>query len=317
MDEASRLITELQEKLAQLDHKIWLYRQDMASEFKKYTDDLLRDVPGEVSDTVNKAIAESLKSYPSLDVGSQDAHPDRGAVNTDAMENWAPDSADTTSKALPIPAVPDPAPDSPPDGSRNTHEREQEFQGLFTPSYLPLLDSTDRNERRSGSITLSPASESKAISILGRERPTEDTSATSSSYPSSTSLPLRHPPTPPRRRNTDDGSMNSDQSDTPIRRSALRRSSHSTKPQSPRHVRFEFAGEEFPTTSSPKLESHSSEATQRIPIILGNGEDADYGDVSLPEEEIPESPPQKRISSSEALRLLSRGPIEDDGTQWT
>jgi hypothetical protein len=56
---------------------------------------------------------------------------------------------------------------------------------------------------------------------------------------------------------------------------------------------------------------------ERIPIILGNGEDTDYGTVSLPEKESPDSPPSKRVSSSEALRLLSRGPIKDDDTQWT
>jgi len=312
MDEASRLIAELQQKLAQLDHKIWLYRQDMASEFKKYAEDLLRDVPGDVSDTVNKAIAESLKSYPSLEVASQDADPSGGAVDKDPMENCADDSLNTESKAVPIPVLPDKGPESPSDGPRNAHEREQEFQGLFTPSYLPLLDSTDRNERRS-------ASESKAISILARENATESTSPMSSSFPPSSSLPLRRPPTPPRRRNTDEASMNSnsDQSDTPIRRSALRRISNSTKPQSPRHVRFEFAGEEFPTTSSPKFESPALEHAEKVPIILGNGEDTDYGTALLQEEEVPDSPPRKRVSSSEALRALSRGPIEDDGTQWT
>lgn len=316
MDEASRLITELQQKLAQLDHKIWLYRQDMASEFKKYADELLRNVPDEVSDTVSKAIAESLKSYPLLDVGPQEIDPLREAVETDYMENSTVDSTKSAPDALHIPAMPPPDPESPSEAPRNIHEREQEFQGLFTPSYLPLLDSTDRNERKSSSISLSPASESKAISILERERATEDTSPISSSYPS-TSLPLPKPPTPPRRRNTDEGSTNSDQSDTPIRRSALRRSSNASKPQSPRHVRFEFAGEEFPTTSSPKLESLALDAAERTPIILGNGEDTDYGTLTLQEEEIADSPPRKRISSSEALRLLSRGPVEDDGTQWT
>jgi len=318
MDEASRLIAELQQKLAQLDHKIWLYRQDMASEFNKYVDGLLRDVSGDVSDKVNEAITESLKNYPSLDVGSQGADPLSRAVNKDVTGNLALDDSNTESRAIPIPLVPDHGPESPLEGPRNTHEREQEFQGLFTPSYLPLLDSTDRNERMSSSISLSPASESMAINILARERTTESTSHTSSSAPSSSSLPLRKPPTPPRRRNTDEASSNSDQSDTPIRRSALRRSSNPTKqPQSPRHVRFEFAGEEFPTTSSPKLESPALEHIEKIPIILGNGEDTDYRTASPQGEEMPDSPPQKRISSSEALRALSRGPIEDDGTQWT
>jgi hypothetical protein len=317
MDEASGLIAELQQKLAQLDHKIWLYRQDMACEFKKYADDLLRDVPGDVSDTVNKAIAESLKSYPSLDVGNQNADPSGAAVNKDAMKNCIDDTLNTESTAVPIPVLSDQGHESPLESPQNAHEREREFQGLFTPSYLPLLDSTDRNERRLSSINLSPASESKAIGILARERATESTSPISSSYPSSSSLSLRKPPTPPRRRDTDEASTNSDQSDTPVRRSALRRSSNSIKPQSPRHVRFEFAGEEFPTTSSPKLESPTLEHAEKVPIILGNGDNTDYGTASLQEEEVSDSPPRKRVSSSEALRALSRGPIEEDGTQWT
>jgi hypothetical protein len=37
----------------------------------------------------------------------------------------------------------------------------------------------------------------------------------------------------------------------------------------------------------------------------------------MQEEEAPNSPPRKRVSSSEALRALSRGPVEEDGTQWT
>lgn len=318
MDEAARLIAELQQKLAQLDHKIWLYRKDMASEFKKYADDLLRDVSGDVSDTVNKAIAESLKSYPSLDAGSEVADALGGAVNKDASGDRADDSLNADSELIPIPVVPDQGPESPLEGPPNAHEREQEFQGLFTPSYLPLLDSTDRNERRSSSISLSPASECKAIGIIARERATESTSPTSSSAPSSSSLPLRKPPTPPRRRNTDENLTNSDHSDSPIRRSALRRTSNSIKqPQSPRHVRFEFAGEEFPTTSSPKLDSYGYEHVHKVPIILGNGEGSDYGTALLEGDGNPESPPQKRVSSSEALRALSRGPIEDDGTQWT
>ena len=307
MDEASRLIAELQQKLAQLDHKIWLYRQDMASEFNKYADDLLRDVPGDVSDPVNKAITESLKSYPSLDVGSQNADPSGGAVNKDAMKNCADESSNTESKAIPIPVLPDQGPESPSERPQNAHEREKEFQGLFTPSYLPLLDSTDRNERRPSSVSLSLASESNAVSILAREKATESTSPKSSSYPESSSLPLQKPPSSRRRRNTDEASTSSDQSDTPVRRSALRRGSNSTRPQSPRHVRFEFAGEEFPTTSSPKLESHALEHIEKIPIILGNGEDTDYGTASLQEEEVPGSPPRKRVSSSEALRASLAG----------
>ena len=58
MDEATRLVSELQQKLSELDHKVWQYRQDMASEFTKYAENVLRDVPKDVSETVSKAIAE-------------------------------------------------------------------------------------------------------------------------------------------------------------------------------------------------------------------------------------------------------------------
>lgn len=320
MDEAGRLISELQQKLMQLDHKVWLYRQDMAAEFKKHADRLLHDVPKEISDTVNKAIAESLKHYPSLDIPSHDVDQLSGrAVNNETLSNCVSEKIDTPSKLIAIPAGLSDSPDSPSDGRPTSHEREQEFQGIFTPGYLPLLDSTDRNERRSSSSSTSPSvSEKKSIDIVLPHKAAEDANAQSSSYPTSTSSPLQKPP-PPRRRSTDDVSNKSDNSDTPVRRSALRRTSSSSKPHSPRHVRFEFAGEEYLPTSSPKLEIPAIDFTPRSPIILGMGgtEELTNEPGSPQVNDRSESPPPKRITSSQALRLLSRGPFEDDGTQWT
>ena len=73
MDDTSRLVSELQQKLSELDLKVWQYRRDMASQFAKYAEDLLRDVPKDVSDTVSKAIAESMKPLP-LDQSRRPQH---------------------------------------------------------------------------------------------------------------------------------------------------------------------------------------------------------------------------------------------------
>src|SRR5450756_236250 len=61
MDEATKLVSELQQKLTELDHKVWQYQRDMTSEFEKYAEDLLREVPQDISETVSKTIAESMK----------------------------------------------------------------------------------------------------------------------------------------------------------------------------------------------------------------------------------------------------------------
>lgn len=49
----------------------------------------------------------------------------------------------------------------PPPSPRSPHALDEKFQGLFTPSYLPLLDNLNRNERRSLSPLPSPQPESK------------------------------------------------------------------------------------------------------------------------------------------------------------
>lgn len=323
MDEAGKLIAELQEKLAQLDLKVWLYRQDMAAEFRKHADGLLQDKPKEVSERVMESINESMERYPSLhrscleadQPGPQSA--ESCATSQKTSENSVTSDTNTTAADPILPAMAYRGPESTMEDSQSLHDRERELQGLFTPSYLPLLDTTDCNERRSSSSAHSrSASESPPITMMSRERAADDAGATPSSDPSSSSLSLRKLATP-RRRNTDEASIYSDQSDAPVRRSALRRSPGPAKPQSPRHVRFEFAGEEFPTTSSPKMDTPELETAKKIAIILGNGEDF-YGEAgSQHVEDVKESPPAKKISSSQALRTLSRGPLEEDGTIWT
>jgi hypothetical protein len=280
----------------------------MASEFTKYAENVLRDVPKDVSETVSKAIAESMKGYKSL---NPDGHSsiESYAAGTDSLasrvENGATSYFATTTATIPYQRE-DPEVESP----RSPHEREKEFQGLFTPSYLPLLDSTSRNERRSSyEPQLSPSLENK-----GKEREMEPShaDATTDTISLAPSAEFRRPATP-RRKNTDEWSVASDSSDGPVRRSALRRSSSSSKGLSPRRVRFEVAGEEVLPTASP-LQAQSILAEDIPATSFGTSSDDEAGSEQV--EDIDDVPP-KRISSSQALRALSRGPLEDDGTQWT
>jgi hypothetical protein len=305
MDEATRLISELQHKLSELDHKVWQYRRDMASEFTKYAENVLRNVPKDVSETVSKAIAESMKGYTSLNPDGHSSLESR-ATGTHSLAN-GPAPYFTNPTATITYQRRNQEVESP----RSPHEREKEFTGLFTPSYLPLLDSTSRNERRS-SYEPQP---SPSLEAKGKQKEMEPSHADAST--DTTSLapsPEFRRPDPPKRKNTDEWSVASDASDGPARRSALRRSSSSSKGLSPRRVRFDVAGEEVLPTASP-LPTQSILAEDIPPSSLGTSSDEEA--VSEQIEDVDNDVPPKRISSSQALRALSRGPFEDDGTQWT
>jgi hypothetical protein len=308
MDEATRLVSELQQKLSELDHKVWQYRQDMASEFTKYAENVLRDVPKDVSETVSKAIAESMKGYKSLNPDGLTSV-ESCATGTDSLayrvENGA-SSYFANSTTTILYQREDQEVESP----RSSHEREKEFQGLFTPSYLPLLDSTTRNERRSSyEPQPSPSIEAKGKK---REMNPNHVDASTDTRSLAPSPEFRRPPTP-KRKNTDEWSVASDASDGPIRRSALRRSSSSSKGLSPRRVRFDVAGEEVLPTASP-LPAQSILSEDVPPTSFTDNSDDGAGSEQV--EDIDDVPP-KRISSSQALRALSRGPFEEDGTKWT
>ncbi|PMD19535.1 hypothetical protein NA56DRAFT_647238 [Hyaloscypha hepaticicola] len=297
MDEATKLVSELQQKLTQLDQKVWQYRVDMESEFEKYEESLLSGVPKDVSETVSKTIAESKKGCRSLypdearPIESR-SPPGSGRANGagQSQQGIAPIMTAFQRQAT------DKTDDSP---KFPYHEREQEFQGLFTPSYLPLLDSTSGNERRT-----SPPPPARLQDLKGKQidmdDPTVDTSEQTSESSSSVA-PEQTRPYTPKRRNTDSFSIASDWSGsegTP-RRSALRRSSSSKGTR----VRFNVMGEEVLPTASPR---------PFHPIIP----DEIYPPTYPDDEEDEESQP-KRVSSSQRLRELSKSPLADDGTEWT
>ncbi|OAQ70473.1 hypothetical protein VFPPC_02934 [Pochonia chlamydosporia 170] len=113
-------------------------------------------------------------------------------------------------------------------------------------------------------------------------------------------------------------SISSDKSDSKPPRSAMRRTSSIPKiPQSPRRVRFDFMGEEVLPTTSPQPSAFIS---ARIPSPDPLGDEtncASHLATEPGEEEEEEQAPPRKVSSSDALRALSRAPLEEDGTVWT
>ncbi|KAG5920925.1 hypothetical protein E4U61_007300 [Claviceps capensis] len=111
-------------------------------------------------------------------------------------------------------------------------------------------------------------------------------------------------------------SISSDKSDSKPPRSAMRRSSSISKPpQSPRRVRFDFMGEEVLPTSSPR---NSVFSDARIPSPgPADNEAGCTSNLATDPGEDEEEPPPRKVSSSDALRALSRVSLDEDRTFWT
>ncbi|TVY42024.1 hypothetical protein LOCC1_G005583 [Lachnellula occidentalis] len=308
MDEASKLVLELQSKLAELDHKVWIYRRDMASEFTKHAEGLLRDVPRDVSETVSKALARSIKEYKSLNLDAAGAV-ESCAAGTSTHEFGA-EGERPSQPTKPSLSTREEVVDESPGGP---HDREKALQGLFTPSYLPLLDGSHNwSERKSSSDSqIPPQNKGKGMDMDNMQNNTGTDTRSLTASPE-----LQRPPAP-KRRNTDEVSVASDWSSDGTRRSALRRASTSSNKQltSPRRVRFEVEGEEVLPTASP-LPSQLILSTDIPEPYQSPSDDSDEEADSEQIEDVDEPSP-KRISSSQALRALSRNPVADDGTQWT
>lgn len=416
MDDATRLIADLEEKLADLDHKVATYRQGLADEFTRHEHRLLRDVPETLCATVKGSVARSLDKYPAISpalarapagalaaadspkpcsgaatptptpaaaadadadataaaaptatapastgtsaststppgpgTGATDAATSTAAPATAASRSADHEDSSPAAPRLPRPATPPPSllpppPPSPPAATDDpghmsdspAEDREAELRGLFTPTFLPLLDISinrmrppptppkPRSPRNSNPMAAAAAATPK-MDAADPARPGPGEARPSSSPQTCTQLPARPHVI---RRATDDRSTSSvlsDKSDSKSRRSALRRSSSSSKPQSPRRVRFDVAGTEVLPTSSP---SDTSQDLFRQPPSDGG-----YTAPALNEDDDPakprsvaailglndaedDEPPPKKVSSSQALRALSRLPLDSD-TVWT
>lgn len=318
MDDARQIISELLAKLAELDGKVASYQQDIHAEFERYRASLLKDVPEHISDEVSRVITESMPNYPMLSGPSS---------NRDSVESpAAPTPSErggawggSSGRKSPPPILYHTS-GIPKDGPRSPHEREKEFQGVFTPSYLPLLDGSDQAPPQSPSE--SPPSASPPAHSPSRALGPSLDGILSVDETLEPGVGLDAPRPVPIRRQTDgtESSAGSSGSDTKVRRSALRRSSSSVK-DSPRRVRFDVQGAEVLPTASPQASVSSLDVclTEEAGVSTSAVVDDSplYSGPSLLDIEGEEDllPQPKKVSSTQALRALTRSPLEE-GTVW-
>lgn len=310
-DTTARLIAEAQAKLVELDSRVSSYRNEMATEFTRYSEDLLRNVPKDVADRVSQAIADSiLASYPSLYPPSGSLSPSPPAENPTNLSEvfW-------NGNRSPPPILPHTS-GTPKGQPTSPHERELEFQGLFTPTFLPLLEKVDRPQHLSP-ISLDPAPTAEIDAKVTSEN-------TNTSEGTQIPEGTRHRRRPSPLRYSTDTSIDSTASDSStarIRKSALRSSSASSRaadsPKDHRRVRFDFEGQEVLPSSSPQA---STTAVAEFGSV-SSGEPITPTDDSPPvrslaDIEAEETPRPRKVSSSQALRALSKVPL-DDQTTWT
>ncbi|KAK3186498.1 hypothetical protein K4F52_004799 [Lecanicillium sp. MT-2017a] len=314
----ARLLERLRTKLGELEGKLEAYRQNLVGDFHQFYESQLRDVDPAVVCDIEQAITPALSQFPNLRPSMRhcpaDSGPPVSPKTATAFQTWA---APTNSGSSPD------APGSP-------RDRDHELQGLFTPSYLPLL---------AASQPVSPPTSTPADADGAVAAPYPTPPTTSAGYQAGLSPSLNHhhnkmeeqsdPGGPSARslpplqtsgdgeagdRASDDSnsSETSDKGDSKTIRSALRRSSSLSKtPQSPRRVRFEFMGAEVLPTSSPQQAEHM------LPRPISPALDGEQVTTdSILGDDSDDAPPPRKISSSDALRALSRAPLED-GTVWT
>ncbi|KAH8205772.1 hypothetical protein TruAng_000048 [Truncatella angustata] len=358
MNDATNLVSELLDKLSELEQKVEHHRQDMAHEFQKYSRDLLQNVSGDVSAQVEQAIKDSMHKYPALKPGldqnnpisnespsRQSQGPRLSQINTGNDRDRRTEGYHAQSKggkASPPPLLPHTS-GTPPDakieiedGARSPHEREKEFQGLFTPSYLPLLESRDRNL---SPVNRNPPPAPAPVPVLSLSTALPSSSDRTKEL-TKNSAKAEQPPPPavpvsisvlrphPIRRPTDEDTISSTTSDDsnstrkPYRRSALRRSSSSSiKTESPRRVRFEVEGGEVLPTASPPLSPRVAEHHTLSPLAnttnllnsLVEKEPVETAEVDEEGTLLGSSPPTmpRKVSSTDRLKAMARSSSED------
>lgn len=303
MDDTASLVSELLTKLDELEQKVVEHRQNMALKFQQYSRNLLQNVSKDMSERVEGMIRDTMRHYPALRPALHYANP-----ITNESPRLPDDSQDQRcqGRGSPPPVLPHTSGIPPENGSRSPHEREREFHGLFTPSYLPLLDSRD---------TPSPPTSPQVLNLL--RTPLPDKELPQKKQPDSPS----GPPQVVRRPTSETvSSVASNDSSSKTRKSSLRRSSGSSaKTHSPRRVRFDVEGQEvFPTASPPLSPQDHDFLTAPVPPSIEIPKDS-RGIESYDQDSglLGSSPPRpKKITSTDRLKALARSSKEDT-SKWT
>ncbi|CAN8097002.1 unnamed protein product [Discula destructiva] len=334
LQDTTDLISELASKLAELDGKVAAYRLDMVAEFQSHSEDVLRSVPGDVAYRVSQAISESLTNFPSL-------YPPGSLSSSHPPASAGPEETPHCVRGSPPPILPHTSGNprdaaTLPTQTRGPHDRELEFQGLFTPTFLPLLENADRPLHLAPTSSIAaPASPGPAPALSGSASASSDSATPeavtvgrqlSPTHASASEVsPIHRRPSPLRRAtNTSIDSNVSDSGSAKLRKSALRRSSGSSRPpdspRDPRRVRFDFQGQEVLPSSSPQTSFTAAPETDNAATLSAPPVESQYitslGDIEGEEDHSQSDCPPRKVSSSQALRALSKAPL-DEGTIWT
>ncbi|KAF9773917.1 hypothetical protein IL306_008173 [Fusarium sp. DS 682] len=312
MDEAS-LVNSLSQRLSELEHKVHTFRHQVAADFLRCYHDLLRDTQPDIASNVSQSIAKSLPKYPdlnsvltSLDLDLKVAADSQSLSLESAQRHFSPPTTLATSGSGAA---------EPPGSPRDRHH-----ELLF---YLPLLEGSPPKLHSSPPLTnnhsptldmLLPEpsiqlDEKQAAATEQSRKPDNGIGQLQNALPV-----VPHSPGRPGhvRRSTNDtvSSCHSDRSESKTPRSALRRSSSGSKPpQSPRRVRFDVMGAEVLPTASPQP------TDSMIPSAAFVTSTDQPRTDSMLDDDLEDLPPPRKISSSEALRALSRAPLEEG--VWT
>ncbi|KJR80757.1 uncharacterized protein SPSK_04946 [Sporothrix schenckii 1099-18] len=295
--ERDRLVAALRLKLTQLDARVVAYRRERADEFRRYAIDLLTHVADEavvaaVADAIEGSPDGDLKSatdgkvaqsYPALYAGFLDnAGDDAGDHNRSILAPPPLARSLPRRSASPPPVlyhtsgVPKEGPTRPPTGpaeaSPSLRAHDDDFRGVFTPSFLPLLDSwsydrrssdantqRDQTETARGSTAVAEDSATPEAATAKAEADDEATEATAAGTVATGAAAAAIPPQPStpvsepklrsalRRTSSYSSSRSSTRSNTPT----FNMPTNADSPSDTRHVRFSFNGEEVLPTSSP------------------------------------------------------------------
>ncbi|MCJ1283809.1 hypothetical protein MMC26_003140 [Xylographa opegraphella] len=145
----------------------------------------------------------------------------------------------------------------PPTPETLSHEREIEFQGLFTPTYLPLLDNARQSTGSNAGNSQSPPLNSLA-DLASRRRERSVTLSSSATLPATTYNPLHSPPVSSKLSNSAprprllEKRRSSSRSDISI--TSLRSSLRQPKTlRSPKHVLFAIDNTVLSPSTSPAI----------------------------------------------------------------